>query len=79
VLTDASLRLPGVTHVEIHHDKANFASAGVPRRRGFWLLGEIPDEIEAPAERGSSVGGAWIATGGLRVVKARPFVERRDR
>jgi ribosomal-protein-serine acetyltransferase len=52
VVTDTSLRLPGVTHVEIHHDKANFASAGVSRRLGFWLLGKIPGEIEAPAETG---------------------------
>jgi ribosomal-protein-serine acetyltransferase len=52
LLTDAALALPGITHVEIHHDKANVASAGVPRRLGFWLLAEVPDEIEAPAESG---------------------------
>ncbi len=52
LLTDAALTLPGITHVEIHHDKANVASAGVPRRLGFWLLAEAPDEIEAPAECG---------------------------
>jgi RimJ/RimL family protein N-acetyltransferase len=52
LLTDTALTLPGITHVEIHHDKANVASAGVPRRLGFWLLAEVPDEIEAPAEFG---------------------------
>jgi ribosomal-protein-serine acetyltransferase len=52
LLTDAALELPGITHVEIHHDKANIASSGVPRRLGFWLLAEVPDENEAPAEIG---------------------------
>jgi ribosomal-protein-serine acetyltransferase len=52
LLTDASLKLPGITHVEIHHDKANVASAGVPRRLGFSLVAEIPDQIETPAEIG---------------------------
>jgi ribosomal-protein-serine acetyltransferase len=52
LLTDTALTLPGITHVEIHHDKANLASAGVPRRLGFWRLAEVPDEIEAPAEFG---------------------------
>jgi ribosomal-protein-serine acetyltransferase len=68
VLTDASLRLPGITHVEIHHDKANFASAGVPRRLGFWLVDELPDEIEAPAEAGIECewrmeGDRWASRG----------------
>jgi ribosomal-protein-serine acetyltransferase len=52
LLTDAAFTLPAITHVEIHHDKANLASAAVPRRLGFWLLAEVPDEIEAPAEVG---------------------------
>ncbi|MFZ1994972.1 MAG: GNAT family protein [Solirubrobacteraceae bacterium] len=52
LLTDTALRLPRITHVEIHHDKANVASAGVPRRLGFRLLAEMPDEIETPGEIG---------------------------
>ena len=52
LLTDGALALPRVTHVEIHHDKANVASAGVPRKLGFSLLGEFPDVVEAPAEMG---------------------------
>ena len=51
-LTGAALALHGITHVEIHHDKANVASAGVPRRLGYWLLGEVPDQIQAPCEIG---------------------------
>jgi hypothetical protein len=49
---EASLALPGITHVEIHHDNANVKSAGVPKRLGFWLDGKVSHEIEAPAEIG---------------------------
>ena len=52
LLTDAAFTLPGITHVEIHHDKANRASAGVPRKLGFEWLGEVEDEPLAPAELG---------------------------
>jgi ribosomal-protein-serine acetyltransferase len=52
VLIDGAVALSWVTHVEIHHDKANVASAGVSRKLGFSLLAEVPDEIEAPAEIG---------------------------
>ena len=51
-LTDAALALPEVTHVEIHHDRANLTSAGVPRRLGFRFLGEHRDTPTAPAELG---------------------------
>ena len=52
VLIGAAFTLPGIAHVEIHHDKANEASAGVPRKLGFRLIEEVPDEPEAPAEVG---------------------------
>ena len=52
MLTDAALGLPEITRVEIHHDKANRASAGVPRKLGFEWLGESRDELEAPADLG---------------------------
>jgi ribosomal-protein-serine acetyltransferase len=52
LLTDAAFAVPGITHVEIHHDKANRASAAVPRRLGYRFIGEVPDEPEAPAETG---------------------------
>ncbi len=57
LLTDAAFSVPGIAHVEIHIDKANSASAGVPRRLGFRLLGETPDEATAPAEAG--IDCAW--------------------
>ena len=53
-LTTAGLRLPEVTHVEIHHDKANAHSGRVPRRLGYALVSEEPDEISAPGESGVS-------------------------
>ncbi len=51
-LTTAAFEVDGVEHVDIHHDKANVASSGVPRRLGFTLLGESADEATAPAEVG---------------------------
>lgn len=52
LLTDAAFAVPGITRVEIHHDKANRASAAVPRKLGYRFIGEVPDEPEAPAETG---------------------------
>jgi RimJ/RimL family protein N-acetyltransferase len=51
-LTDAAFGLAGVARVEIHHDKANQASIGVPRKLRFEWLGESPDEPAAPADLG---------------------------
>ncbi len=52
LLTAAALALCDFTHVEIHHDKANIASAAVPAKLGFWLVDEFPDDPEAPNEIG---------------------------
>jgi ribosomal-protein-serine acetyltransferase len=52
LLTDAALALPEIQRVEIHHDRANVASAGVPRRVGYRLVGEQYDEATAPADSG---------------------------
>jgi RimJ/RimL family protein N-acetyltransferase len=52
LLAAGAFTVDGITHVEIHHDKANLASAGVPRRLGYQLVAEAPDEISAPAESG---------------------------
>jgi ribosomal-protein-serine acetyltransferase len=51
-LTEAAFSVPGITRVEIHHDEANVASAGVPRGLGYRLVGERADVPEAPAEVG---------------------------
>jgi ribosomal-protein-serine acetyltransferase len=54
LLTDAAFSDPAITRVEIHHDQANQASAGVPRKLGFDLARERVDEIQAPGESGVS-------------------------
>ena len=41
-----------VTHVEIHHDKANIASGRVPLKLGFKMVGEVQVEIAAPGHTG---------------------------
>lgn len=46
--------------VEIEHDAANMASAGVPARLGFRRVGEESREPEAPAETGVHV--VWPVT-----------------
>jgi RimJ/RimL family protein N-acetyltransferase len=56
-LTTAALAIPGITFVEIHHDKANARSRRVPERLGYRFLGETPDEITAPGEVG--IDCAW--------------------
>lgn len=71
---------PAIDRVEIHHDRANAASRGVPAKLGFEHLGDRPDEIEAPGEEG--VESAWRITrdawraprssASLRLVLAQP-------
>jgi len=51
-LTDAAFALPQVSAVDIHHDRANIASAAVPRHLGFHLISERPDAVSAPGEVG---------------------------
>jgi RimJ/RimL family protein N-acetyltransferase len=52
VLTESVLARPEFSHTEIHHDKANVASGGVPRKLGYRLMGERRDSVDAPAEVG---------------------------
>lgn len=51
-LTDYAFTVPGVTWVEIHHDRTNTASAGIPRKLGFRFIGERSKTPLAPAETG---------------------------
>ena len=51
-LTDAALAVGEITHVEIHHDKANVASRRVALKLGFAFQGESADRREAPGELG---------------------------
>jgi RimJ/RimL family protein N-acetyltransferase len=59
-LTTAAFSVADIERVEIHHDKANLASAGVPRRLGYTFAGETPDEITSPGEVG--VDCRWLVT-----------------
>jgi ribosomal-protein-serine acetyltransferase len=54
LLTDAAFSDPAITRVEIHHDQANQASAGVPCKLRFRLARKVVDEIQAPGESGVS-------------------------
>jgi len=51
-LRDEAFADPRIASVEIHHDIANTASEGVPRRLGFTLVGDSPRPRSAPADRG---------------------------
>jgi RimJ/RimL family protein N-acetyltransferase len=54
MLVTAAFRLRGVDHVEIRHDAANEASAGIPALLGFRRLGTFPVKPRgAPAETGA--------------------------
>ncbi len=81
LLTDAALALPDISHVEIHHDKANVASAGVPRKLGFQFLGARRGEPEAPGDLGIEWRwrmnkAVWAAGSAGRSIK-RQVVDRR--
>jgi RimJ/RimL family protein N-acetyltransferase len=56
VLTSASLAVPNVTFVEVHHDKANIASSRVPQKLGYAFVGETQDSVTSPGEVGIDCG-----------------------
>ena len=67
-LTHAAFAIPGVERVEIHHDKANIASSGVPRSLGFSMFEEAPSEVVAPGQIGIECKWAitrteWLSKG----------------
>jgi ribosomal-protein-serine acetyltransferase len=57
-LVDAAFTVEGVHRVEIHHDRANIASRGVPTALGFTFVGEQPNERRAPADEG--IDWVWV-------------------
>ena len=59
-LTDVAFTVDGIERVEIHHDRANVASAGVPRTLGFELVAEKVDAVTAPGEEG--IDCTWVMT-----------------
>lgn len=52
MLTEMAFSMPEISRVEIHHDKANIASEGVPRKLAFRLVEERTDGGEAPEALG---------------------------
>lgn len=60
LLTDTAFAVDGIERVEIRHDSANVASAGVPRRLGFTRIAETPRAPAAPGEAG--VECTWSVT-----------------
>jgi ribosomal-protein-serine acetyltransferase len=61
-LTATALAMPGIDRVEIVHDEANIASAGVPRKLGFTEVDKrmSGSEERAPAESGIRI--VWRLT-----------------
>lgn len=51
-LTNVAFTVPDIERVEIHHDKANIASSGVPRRLGYTLADETQVSVTSPGEVG---------------------------
>jgi ribosomal-protein-serine acetyltransferase len=51
-MTDHAFGRPAIDRVEIHHDKANVASEGIPRALGFSLVGEVAATPDTPQQSG---------------------------
>jgi RimJ/RimL family protein N-acetyltransferase len=60
LLTELAFTVPGIERVEIHHDKANQASAGVPRSLGYRPIGEQPDT--PPSQPSTASTATWRIT-----------------
>ena len=60
LLTSAAFTVPEISDVEIHHDRANEASACIPRRLGYRLVEETPQAIPASGQMGTNC--VWIFT-----------------
>jgi RimJ/RimL family protein N-acetyltransferase len=58
LLTETAFSVPGINHVEIHHDKANIPSSGVPRRLGYELVGDRPSEV-VPGLADTGIDCVW--------------------
>ena len=60
MLTTAAFTVADIERVEVHHDKANVASAGPPSRLGFTYAGEAEAVITSPGEAG--IDCRWVVT-----------------
>ena len=55
LLTDAALRVDGVTYAEIRHDRANRISGRIPRRLGYRHVDTVTSTRDAPGESGTAL------------------------
>ena len=75
-LTSAAFTVPDIERVEIHHDKANIASAGVPRSLGYTFAGETLDAVTSPGEVG--IDCRWVVQRHAWIAKVdRPVADSR--
>lgn len=58
-LTEAALALPGIDHVEIHHDQLNMASERVPAKLGYTHVDTRPETRFDRAPADSGVSKVW--------------------
>lgn len=58
LLTETALGTEGITHVEIHHDRANLRSEGIPRRLGYDRIDERPSVVQR-APHGEGITVVW--------------------
>ena len=61
-LTEAGLALPGVDHVEIHHDRLNLASERVPVKLGYHHVDTRPETRFDRAPADSGISKVWRIT-----------------
>jgi ribosomal-protein-serine acetyltransferase len=61
-LTGAALALPGVDHVEIHHDERNLASGRIPAKLGYTHVETRPERRFGPAPADSGTSKVWRIT-----------------
>jgi ribosomal-protein-serine acetyltransferase len=60
LLCERAFADPAIDRVEVHHDRANVASGGVPAKLGFEHVSDTPRPPQAPAEEG--VERVWRLT-----------------
>lgn len=58
-LTEAALALPGIDHVEIHHDRLNLASERVPAKLGYTHVDTRPETRFDRALADSGISKVW--------------------
>jgi ribosomal-protein-serine acetyltransferase len=61
-LTEAAFALPGVDHVEIHHDERNLASERVPAKLGYTHVETRTERRFGPAPADSGTSKVWRIT-----------------